>query len=52
MTYELVWRSQYGVEVVDEAEDKKTAEYLRHEYQLAYQEGSVTIRKAKKVNRD
>ena len=45
MTYELVWKSQYGVEVVDEADDRKTAEYLRAEYQLAYREGSVTIRK-------
>ncbi len=48
MTYEIVWRSQYGVEVVDEAEDRKTAEYLRTEYQLAYHEGTVSIRKARR----
>ncbi|MBT8460255.1 MAG: hypothetical protein KJN60_11340 [Boseongicola sp.] len=47
MRYEIVWRSQYGVEVVDEAEDRKTAEYLRGEYQLVYREGSVTIRKVR-----
>jgi hypothetical protein len=51
MTYEIVWRSQYGIEVVDEADDRETAEYLRGEYQLAYHEGSITIRKVKKADR-
>jgi hypothetical protein len=49
VTYELVWRSQYGTEVIDEAGDLKTAKYLRGEYQLAYGEGVVSIRKVRKA---
>jgi len=34
--YEIVWHSQYGVEVVDIAETKEEAEYLAAEYRLAF----------------
>jgi hypothetical protein len=44
MTYEIVWRSRYGTEVVDTADDLATALYLVGEYQLAYGEGVVSYR--------
>ncbi len=45
MTYELVWTSRYGTEVIDETDSKTDAEYLRAEYQMAYGEGTVRIRR-------
>jgi hypothetical protein len=46
--YELVWTSQYGTEVIDEADDRKTAQYLRREYLLAFGEGSIVIKRTAK----
>jgi hypothetical protein len=43
--YNLVWTSQYGTEVIDEADDRKTAQYLRREYLLAFGEGSIVIKR-------
>ena len=43
MGYKLIWKG----EVIDEAEDLKTAQYLRNEYNLAHN-GGVTI---KQINR-
>jgi len=40
--YELIWKG----EVIDSADTKKEAEYLRGEYQMAYG-GVVTIKKVK-----
>ena len=40
--YELVWQR----EVIDEAETKEEAEYLKGEYQIAYK-GYVSVRKVK-----
>ncbi len=46
MTFKLVWKSRYGTEVIEEEiETKKEAVYLQKEYQLAYNEGVVSIKK-------
>jgi hypothetical protein len=42
--YKLIWLSQYGREEIDTAKTLQEAEYLRAEYQLAYQEGLVIIK--------
>jgi len=34
--YYINWRSQYGVETVDETNSKKDAEFLVQEYNMAY----------------
>ena len=34
--FEIVWESQYGLEVVDTAETEEEAEFLVGEYQLAF----------------
>ena len=46
--FEVVWKSRYGVEVVDEAETRKDAEYLKREYQMAFREGRVFVRQRSK----
>lgn len=46
--FEVVWESRFGTEVVDEAETKREAEYLKREYQMAFREGRVFIRQRSK----
>jgi len=41
MGYKLIWKG----EVIDEADDLKTAQYLQGEYNLAHK-GGVTIKEA------
>jgi hypothetical protein len=43
--YELIWRG----EVIDTTDTLKDAEYLQHEYQIAY--GDVVIIKKNKKNK-
>lgn len=42
--FNIVWRSKYGVEVVDRAPTRKEALYLIKEYQTAFNEGHVYIK--------
>lgn len=44
--YSIMWDGGYGIEEVDEAEDRKTAEYLVGEYRLAYG-GRVWLKRAR-----
>jgi len=43
--FNIVWRSCYGVEVVDYADTRKEAEYLIKEYQTAFNDGHVFIKR-------
>lgn len=42
--FNIVWRSVYGVEVVDHAPTRKEAEYLVKEYKTAFNDGHVFIK--------
>jgi len=42
--YKLTWTSKYGIEDIEtDIADIKTANYLKHEYLLAFNEGAITI---------
>ena len=42
--FNIVWRSNYGVEIVDSANTRKEAQYLIKEYRTAFNEGHVFIK--------
>ena len=44
-TFVIVWTSQYGREEIDTADTRREAEFLRREYQTAFHEGAVSIRR-------
>tara|TARA_R100000664_G_C2643478_1_gene67384 strand:- start:125 stop:283 length:159 start_codon:yes stop_codon:yes gene_type:complete len=43
--FNIVWRSNYGVEVVDSADTRKEAEYLIKEYKTACNIGQYYIKR-------
>ena len=44
MSYKLIWFSKYGKETIEEdIADIETAKYLKNEYLMAYNEGSISI---------
>ena len=42
--FNIVWRSKYGVEVVDSVNTRKEAQYLIKEYKTAFNEGHVYVK--------
>ena len=46
--FDIVYRSQWGKEVVDTADTRQEAEYLRGEYMLAFNSSNITITKGRK----
>ena len=46
MSYKLIWFSKYGKEVIEtEIPDRETAQYLKREYMMAFNEGSISIKR-------
>lgn len=45
MKYNIIYNSEYGSEVVDEAEDRKEAMFLREEYKIAFKTNNINIKR-------
>ena len=45
--YNIMWRSVYGIEEVDQTDNLKDAKYLIKEYQTAFKEGHVFIKRGR-----
>mgnify|MGYP001200098099 CR=1 FL=1 len=45
MEYTLIWHSKYGVEEIDSFDTREEAKKMKVEYQMAYGEGYIEIKR-------
>ena len=45
MEYTLIWHSQYGKEEIDAFDTREEAKKMKVEYQMAYGEGYIEIKR-------
>ena len=48
MKYNIIYKSQYGSEVIDEADNREEAIFLRGEYKMAFNTNNITIKTTRK----
>ncbi len=48
MRFALIWHSQYGKEEIDSFDTISEATQMRNEYQMAFGEGHITIKRVRR----